>query len=806
MNLYLLQYNNYYNRIVKRLNTIEEYESFILEGFENINFNPNDGIVTEQIINYEGDMPDYCIVCSDTGEINSRWFVVESQRTRSQQFKLSLIRDVIADWYDEVISAPCFIEKAQLDKSSALIFNKENFSCNQIKTWEKPITDTSNTPWFCAYINKDLGNITVNIPSADYTPDLTVSSIEAYTNYRYVTESFTGDYVEDCLVSIKYRDCLDLSSTPCTMKFTYDLINESPQYSYDGTKTYPYAELFNNSTLPEGVTLTSLTNETNSYEYTEKAGSTFVNIPNTMNELSAAYRKSTYDFINATRPYTGSNTEITIQDDNGIIILDQTTAKYYKVSVVRRPDIKIENREVPANSALGFQLQAIAGSIGQAAEIEGSPFTVSCKASQWGIVLTELASAAVSITIPSGRRHCEDAPYDLIMIPRDIITVSGNTAENTNAALCENFINSLQLAQGVSEQDLYDIQLLPYYPEPQRFRINEGSEIKSTLNTAQLTSGLDYIFSNGVLIMFPQFSNFSFRETRESLKITVPNNPVEFKIANECDTYRLCSPNFNGQFEFSVAKNYGVPFWNITCSYKPYTPYIKVSPYFQALYGTDFDDARGLVCGGDFSLSQITSEWQTYERNNKNYQVIFNREIENMEVNNSIARSLEKWNVATGVVSAASTGAMGGMMMGGGIGAGIGGAAMGAASLVGGIADITYNEKLREEALDYKQDLFGYQLGTIKALPYNLTKVSARNADNKVFPFVEYYTCTDAEKDALRNKIKYNGMTVMAISSISAYIKEEPTYIKGKLIRLEVKDDYHVANVIADEINKGVFI
>ena len=65
----------------------------------------------------------------------------------------------------------------------------------------------------------------------------------------------------------------------------------------------------------------------------------------------------------------------------------------------------------------------------------------------------------------------------------------------------------------------------------------------------------------------------------------------------------------------------------------------------------------------------------------------------------------------------------------------------------------------------------------------------------------------DEEKQALQDKIKYNGMTVMRIGTINQFLQSEPSYIKGKLIRLEsVNDDFHMIRSIAEELYKGVFI
>ena len=146
---------------------------------------------------------------------------------------------------------------------------------------------------------------------------------------------------------------------------------------------------------------------------------------------------------------------------------------------------------------------------------------------------------------------------------------------------------------------------------------------------------------------------------------------------------------------------------------------------------------------------------------------------------------------------------MTGFMAGGPIGALIGGVA----SAAGGAYDTYVNEKLRKEDLNYLKDRFGYELGNIKALPQTLTRTSAYNVDNKYFPFIEYYTCSDEEKLAFKNKLKYNGMTVMAIGTIGEYLRDEPSFVKGQIIRLEgIDESYAVCSEIFDELNKGVYI
>lgn len=77
---------------------------------------------------------------------------------------------------------------------------------------------------------------------------------------------------------------------------------------------------------------------------------------------------------------------------------------------------------------------------------------------------------------------------------------------------------------------------------------------------------------------------------------------MDYKVENQCDVYRLCSPNYASVFEFNAARNGGIEGYNVRYTYKPYQPFINVAPKFGRLYGKDFKDNRGLILSGDFSL------------------------------------------------------------------------------------------------------------------------------------------------------------------------------------------------------------
>lgn len=86
-----------------------------------------------------------------------------------------------------------------------------------------------------------------------------------------------------------------------------------------------------------------------------------------------------------------------------------------------------------------------------------------------------------------------------------------------------------------------------------------------------------------------------------------------------------------------------------------------------------------------------------------------------------------------------------------------------------------------------------------------MTKSSPLSYNNKIWPVLERYSCTDTEKEVLKNKILYDGMTVMAIGTLTDYM-ETGGYLKGKIIRLPaLKEDSHVAHEIYKEVDKGFY-
>lgn len=785
--LYLLTFNNYYNRLVKGYETIAEYldAASNYQVFPTMNWFASDGVATSQTINtlvkYNFD---YVLVVDElTNQIESRWFIVESIRNNGGQYLLSLIRDVVYDYYNVIISSPCFIEKATIPASNPLIYNQEDFTANQIKTSETLLRDRTQCAWLVGYLDPTKSIENISIRKETKKPTEFIGELVNWKFYNY--SNIVGSGHDGELYQNGFKN-LTISF------FAFDQNNNLYQVRGNYSTREISISLVSNATL-------IVANMTTAYTY---SGDNF----------SKAIEKVMTDIFNLNeinfRQYILPNYNGNIAAFDNTVLEDDDT-KFYEAVLINGPTV--ENTDtILQDSALYITLKNIVLTyLGKPGIGEGN-LRYTADITQYKLYLTPSEAYTYNFSLDVAKNRTNDI-YRIICIPYpnegEVFGVvhTLNDQEEENSAIEITRDAAITVAKAIMRQGgatVYDFQLLPYCPLIDSWILDPssaGRPIFDLQGDDPMAGGYTTVGDKCVIFEVPEPS-FSFN-------IDVSINISNVKVENQLDMYRLCSPNYAAMFEFNAARNGGVQYFNVDCCYKPFTPYIHVNPNFGGLYGQDFNDPRGLICSGDFSLSSIQDAFVNYELQNKNYQSIFNRSIENMEVQHKYARQQEGWQVATGTVQGAVSGATTGALVGGGWGALIGGVGGSVASLAGGVADMYYNNKLRAEALDYTKDMYGFNLENIKAMPNTLTKVSAFNGNNKIYPVLEYYTCTEVEREAFKNKIKYNGMTVGVIDKIENYLQVEPTYIKGKIIRLEdLEEDFHIAKVISDEIYKGVFI
>ena len=791
MTLYVLNYNNYYNRILKKFDTINEYADYVIYTLETANFNPNDGVNTTHVIGasvpYDGS-GDYLIVMNNDFKIVSRWFIIDGARIRGGQYQLNLRRDLLADFKDSIMNADCFVEKGNVGFQNPLVFNKENMSLNQIKTSETLLKDATGCPWIVGYIPRNLteksnGDGYTPLITPDYKLDINATDWEYY---QYLSQDFRY-YPDNGYVQFVFTN----GNLRTTQRFVnIDITGE--QYS----TSYNYFGLFLNGAAWQDA---AIPNPQNTYEFFKFKVPSYVN--------GAFVSGGKWQSKESTLEFQKYQDKI-IQFNDGIYRISFNISTYHNTDAVyNNSPYSIIYNEIQQLPNSGYTFLAF---YDNAVNIDVSGTKVRLSLEK----LSNVEETAIKWTIPSSsaRAHLQDAPYDMFCIPYgEIIINNGNTSFTTNAetslSIANNIISNLVTA---AAGELYDIQLLPYCPLKEDVRTDNIITLDSFTNNtfySLVTQGTEDTPINA--IFFADSSSFS-ATIPHAVKI---NNA---KMEANTDMYRLSSPNYNGQFEFNAAMNNGITYFTAECTYLPFTPYIHVKPDFKGLYGAEnFNDARGLICGGDFSLPVVNDAWNSYKLQNKNYQEIFDRQIQNMQKTHDIARIQEGWGIATGTISGAVGGAMTGSMMSGGnpYAAAAGAVVGGTTSLFGGLADRALNEKLRTEAIDYTRDQFQFQLGNVQALPNSLTKVSSFNINNRIFPVLEYYTCTDVEKTLLAKKIAINGMTINALGNLNEYLSDweyngivSRQYLKGRIVKLtDTEEDFHVINSISDEVFKGFY-
>lgn len=841
-NIYVIKYNTYFNRIVKRESSLTDYLTGEYQISPNYSFNPNDDVNGETVVNFKP-KGDYLIVANDD-EIVSRWFIIESIRARTGQYRLTLRRDLIVDDYDTIVESPMFIEKATANTNDPLIFNSENMSFNQIKKSETLLKDETNCAWVVGYIPRDFKSdgVTITYPLTG-SQDFTVEKLSDWKYYNYIgtnkgslQKATYGVYVKalDKMISAGLNSDGSIYSLPYWEPSGKVGDIPTPSLIENGlTFQDPYLNALSINKFRDEVFNGVVVKDLNSQLSSEQGLSTDIS------------------------PYLQSEL-------NNKILLDKSSNTYYRITVTNTYREEITNfsnininRNIPGVEITGT---AQTGNF----KVDFAYYEVTIKIEQ--------AYETAYLTIPENRYHLNDQPYDMFCMPfsDDLEIYKNGTLQlkaNKNLALSI----GTSIGSMVGSTGIYDVQLLPYCPVRYCIQDDGKFDFKDAIVTKivhdnQSVKAQGYIFwantstftfniKQRLTILKDEISSSHHTETISNiggvrvlipfanvLKVEVVNSTIpyikygysnsthqltinygtenagkevgftvvatiassfsptaeEIKVANECDKYRLCSPNYNGQFEFNLAKNGDVNYFNVDCSYKPFNPYIHVNPEFGGLYGRDFNDARGLICSGDFSLPQITSAWANYEANNKNYENIFNRQIQNLEISQNNQRLAD---IVGGISSAATVGMGAGLLAGGPVGA-----AVGIGSAASGVADYFINENNRKEQMSYTKDMYSYNLQNIKAIPYSLTKVSAINSNNKLYPFIEYYTCTQDEKEALINKLKYDGMTIMKIGTINQYLHKDKTFIKGTLIRINLNKDSNYINNIYNELMKGVYI
>lgn len=787
MNLIAIgNFNNYYNRIHKpALSTYGDYITATgvagnWHNFSKVNFNRNDGVETEQVINlgsassvfadtYE---PDYLLVCEGESEgvlvtgltVVSRWFVLESHWNRERQLVLTLRRDLLADFWDGFKSEKFYCEKGPIPTGYGILkYNSEDQSFNQIlKT----------------------GNRFLLKPESGQDHRYIIG---------YIDRSWKGGKVSTEIVDYYFEKWED-----CPLK---------PYYDYPSSLIYPNTiEKFAICTVVKGISgttqPTSGTVGRLSFVVSSEGGGPI----GTNSDISGASGIGSPDFNLPFSGYTQSFFNAVsnkLQGDTGIEnceAYDRAIDDSRKI-IIDPELISLYNNKV---IAIGDKYYKVTFGTGNRKYISGIQLpgeACSCVANAIGSQITNLwtipefnkyvsgriayreATCAFSdvgtVTIGT-RNHPGNLPYDIFVIQ----DTSGTRAFASNMAT--------QFAGG---NVVYDIQVLPFKPS------------STTASSISIDGKTLYWADN-------DYATSTFYHD----KIKTYSTDTEYKKGSNMDLCRIYSPDGAACWEFNPAKIGGVAKNSIKyeVTFAPHRPYIHIFPTFGGIYGSEnktlgsvYGESRGLICTGDYSIPYSTNNWATFQINNSAYQLAHDRMIQNMSVRHRAEENQEIVGGFAAAISGSLGGAQAGMSFGpyGAIAGGVTGMLMnaGAAGL-----QYYYNRGLRKEEMSYAEDMFGYQLQNIKAQAQPLAHSNYLTIGVSYFPYVELYEADSTEETIFVDRLEVNGWSLGIVTTLlamktAATASGAPTrYVKGTIVKFSGNEDAHVASEINNELKRGV--
>lgn len=850
-NIYLFKRGKYLysNKLYSLKNTLSDLMSQSSEYSlqENVNFEDTNGLTCQLTINVDYDKANddflYYNYCYDNTN-GTHWFITGCSKPRQAQYVYTLVRDVFVDFYDSIINSNAIIKRAnQITPVTGLAQYKKTMNLSQIKTREIVLEDGAGKGWIYVYLAKN----------ARLTAEDDYFKIPKVQNAWNTTVTLTSEM----MTNLSAKKLLIMNEMYA--KFRLRQIESSgrnifsSQFFYQSSRTKCTHNIMTQSSL-----------------YSEY----YVSGALTEDSVIASYIGSQYDtymtHIKATSEYLIDESYNALVGLDGQVVAD-TSGKLYTVSVTSYPSptgsyTVFGTAEFSKALADNFNWGIEYGDNPLYFDLQGQAYTITFTlVTEWGSYYYRIPTAWIN-----NRVSTVDCLYDIMAFPiechviTNLLGDSGSIIETKEGNLdtsytdTMNFVQALKTAMGDA---IYDIQWLPYGPfdadttsgtfyynlkNKQGYSNTRATFINTTETTTKTSGDISSSHTGsqtnivdteatqvsttcaayeGVIqsnVAWINLSSNNYHKTVSKKIFTNSTNYLTNRIRNETTFLRLCGPNWNSTFEFRDVYNNGFNGYIIDMTLKPYNPFVRVQPLFDGLYGSNYNDPRGLILKGDFSIEQTTEAYRNYQLNNRNYDLIFNRNMQSLDLKNSVAlrsdainMGMDAMSIITGSISGASSGAVSGAMTGTAIGAGAGAIAGAVTGVVGGVADLVVNNQLRDMNKSLRLDQrdaalkqYQYQLGNIVALPDTLTRSSSFDAMYRVYPVLEVYTCSDEEKAQLNLAVQWNGIEINQISTLKEQIEYQSgeLFISAELIRYygDINDQIYAA--INERLASGIYI
>ena len=367
-----------------------------------------------------------------------------------------------------------------------------------------------------------------------------------------------------------------------------------------------------------------------------------------------------------------------------------------------------------------------------------------------------------------------------------------------SAVRCVNIVSD-DTQNGISDSDIAQALMMA-----QTNAINAAGDTGRILDVQFLPFSLateaseDFKINDaGIKATFLDTDDFEFTTDLEDLT----------SINKECDTIKIVSPSRASQYLFRPYNNDGIMEFKTKITLRPYNSIIYVRPSTKGLLIYDYDDKDCLVISEDFSLTNVTSEWANYIYNNRNYNDVFERQIQGREFERAWERRVEdaqkksdEWTSRNISAQKASV-YTGNLPIISSVAGAIGTAFQDQTYLQMAQIDRQYNEALYQEGIQISRDLFNLQLENIQSQPLVPSKITTLDA--KLLPgvYLEYYSTNPTELQAINDFYRFNGNRIDAYGTFNQYWG---WFVRGKIIMSQFYTQPEV-----DELNRrlsmGIF-
>lgn len=404
-----------------------------------------------------------------------------------------------------------------------------------------------------------------------------------------------------------------------------------------------------------------------------------------------------------------------------------------------------------------------------------------------------------------------DEPYCILIFPlyTTNLTIGGKTYSISRDNAFRVFNTVIENLTGVNPF-IVDAQIYPYCPNIDKVQTSLVDD--KTKEEYPFFSVLSTSFETDVSVQPMPYMDVKKEYITRNYSIVSPDQSNKFTFSFY---------DYVNQFVPSVADNrYNSVVMNIKIktALKPFSIISSaVITRANSLKGINYESnlEGSQSASGGFECSLSSDAFETYKRQNSNYQQLFDIDRNELRKSQEVERVNEATQFAMNMITGTAFGAVAGASLadvgiwnsfgakavGAGIGAGVSAATIGTA---GGIQMAT-NEKLRAYEREIQQQRFDLTIGTIKNLPNSVNRISSFNEIiMKDFYYVlETYECTDEELGIVDDFINNYGYGIGVYDFLSTY-QEDGWFLKASVLKSNLPINLH--QIFKNDIEGGVYI